>query len=1061
MHPSAQPWDYLIVTASSPSQGTAYQEQLRLRRRLGLLAGVRQALVVPDAGGRRIGSGGSTLLCLMDILARELAQTPERLADPAAWEATLRRLRILILHGGGDSKRLPAYGPCGKVFVPVPSETDSAVPASLFDRQAPVYLALPPAPPGTGQVVITAGDVLLVFDPSQVRFAAGGVTGLGCYATPEQAVRHGVFCAGPDGRVERFLQKPSPAEQQAHGAVNRYGQAILDIGVMNFDAATAVRLLRAAGAAPDAHGRLAWSGPLGDAIADAGLDFYREICCAMGEQASRDDYIASARAAGSAWDQAMLERLFDALRPVPFHVQVLPQCRFLHFGTTRQLITSGIDLVMQDRGISRARQPLLINNDVAEAGRAGGGDAWVEGCRLRAPLTLGGENVVVGIDVDEPLDLAPGACLDVLGGRDRSGADVWFTRFYGVADTFKDRADGDATFCGRPVLEWLRAAGARPDDVWDASLPPEQRTVWNARLFPADPDPAAYRRWPALFDPATAPAATRAAWLRSDRYSACEVADLADQDAFAERRLRVRAHEVGQSLGRMFRHESGFSAADLASVLGHVERPGAVVAAALAEARWHFEGAAAPGGREAFVFSRIIHTLGSAVGRLDGADARPPAALLPGLGEALPPALANWMDGLGLGIAGAATAAAWAAKARAVAFRHFGRSIVSSAGPAGRLPRGALRTDEIVWGRAPARLDMGGGWTDTPPYCLENGGCVLNTAVTLNGQPPIHAYARMVPEPVIRIASIDGGTRVEVRDLADLLDFADATAEFGLAKAALALSGLSPAAAPWPEGVTLERMLGQFGGGIELTTLAAIPKGSGLGTSSIMGAVILAVVQRLMGRDLTPRELFHGVLRLEQALTTGGGWQDQIGGAVGGVKVITTGPGLVPDASIHYVPPDVLDPQTNGGTTLLYYTGITRLAKNLLREVVGRYLDRDRVATAALRHLHALPPLVADAMARRDRAEFGRWIDVTWRLNKTLDPDSTNDAVEAILDRIGPHIHGAKLLGAGGGGFLLMVCRSSEDAARIRTVLEAEPPNDRARFFDFAVSREGLVVTVC
>ena len=76
----------------------------------------------------------------------------------------------------------------------------------------------------------------------------------------------------------------------------------------------------------------------------------------------------------------------------------------------------------------------------------------------------------------------------------------------------------------------------------------------------------------------------------------------------------------------------------------------------------------------------------------------------------------------------------------------------------------------------------------------------------------------------------------------------------------------------------LRDFLTQYGGGLEITTLAAIPKGSGLGTSSIMGAVLLAVIHRVLGRELSPSELFHNVLRLEQKLTTGGGWQDQIGG---------------------------------------------------------------------------------------------------------------------------------------------------------------------------------------
>jgi galactokinase/mevalonate kinase-like predicted kinase len=217
----------------------------------------------------------------------------------------------------------------------------------------------------------------------------------------------------------------------------------------------------------------------------------------------------------------------------------------------------------------------------------------------------------------------------------------------------------------------------------------------------------------------------------------------------------------------------------------------------------------------------------------------------------------------------------------------------------------------------------------------------------------------------------------------------------------------------------------------------------------------------VLGRELSSTELFHAVLRLEQALTTGGGWQDQIGGVLGGVKLITTRPGLVPDPTVRYVPPDVLDPKANGSQTLLYYTGITRLAKNILAQVVGRYLDRNRAAMATLRRIQALAPEAAEAMARKDLAAFGDAIDAAWVLNKELDPESSNPQIEAILARVRPHIYGAKLLGAGGGGFLLLVCKSPQDAVLARRQLESQPPNPRARFFDFAVSQDGLAISVC
>jgi fucokinase len=122
-----QPWDYLVVTASNAAQADSYERQLLLRREMGLLPRAREVLVMPDPGGRRAGSGGSTLFCLAHIINQQHSREAGTSANQALPEDVLRRLRILIIHAGGDSKRLPAYGPCGKLFVPLPGETCSAL----------------------------------------------------------------------------------------------------------------------------------------------------------------------------------------------------------------------------------------------------------------------------------------------------------------------------------------------------------------------------------------------------------------------------------------------------------------------------------------------------------------------------------------------------------------------------------------------------------------------------------------------------------------------------------------------------------------------------------------------------------------------------------------------------------------------------------------------------------------------------------------------------------------------------------------------------------------------
>lgn len=1055
-------WDYLILTASNDLQAEAYRMQLDLRRRMGLLAGVGEAMVVPDPDGRRIGSGGSTVLCLARVLDSRLP--PDRRTAAAARAEALRGLRILIVHAGGDSRRLPAYSPCGKAFVPVPGEPDSAVPLTLLDRQLESFLALP-APEAGGQIVVAAGDVLLSFEPQAVEFASSGVTALACHARPEKAARHGVFRGDSRGRVRRFLQKPSPDRQRQCGAVDRYGRTLLDVGVMSFDADTAVRMLDVCGVAADSNGKLNWGGPVGEAIETHGLDLYREFCCALGAEATAQTHLADARDAGSEFDEQLLRDIHDGLTGCEFHVRTAGRCSFLHFGTTREIITSGSELLGAGGG-SRVE----INTEIAPDGSLTGESSWVEGCQIAAAVELGGDNLLTGVNVDEPLALQRGACLDVLAGSSRDGEPVCFVRCYGVDDSIKAALGEGATLCGMDVSEWLKAVGAEAADVWDEDMPEQDRSVWNARLFPAVEDHRQWRDWLWMFEPNSAGRKHRKAWRESDRYSFVEMATLADQHAFHRRRNAIRARRIARELPRMFRPESDFSATDLAAVMSADDCPdlggdrpcrvGELAARLIGEAR-SLDGAASPAGLEALGCPRILHTLADALLQVADTPETPLKEVAPGMDEQLDDADRTWLESLSMPGVSQATVGAWCERAKHAAFEIMGRTIVSAAGRLPQRPQCRLRSDEIVWGRAPARLDLAGGWTDTPPYCLIHGGCVINAAVDLNSQPPIQAYARRVDEPVIRLGSIDAGIRSEIRELDELLDFRSPTSEFALAKAALAQSGLSPATSDWPENVTLAEMLERFGGGIELTTLAAIPRGSGLGTSSIVAAVLLAVIQRMMGVEQTQAELFRGVLRVEQALTTGGGWQDQVGGVVDGVKVVSAQPGMVVEPSVHYVPPDVLDPRTNGGATLLYYTGITRLAKNILQQVVGRYLDRDRSAMHTLRRMHALPPRVAEAMARKDAEQFGRSIDTAWRLNKQLDANSTNEQVEQLLARIRPHVFGAKLLGAGGGGFLLMVCRSPRDAANVREMLTDEPPNDRARFFDFSVSDEGLAVSVC
>lgn len=663
-------WDYLIVTAANGAQALAYEAQIQLRRRVGQLAEVGEVLVIPDRGGKRIGSGGSTVDCLRQVVDRE------RREPSLTAETILSRLRILIVHAGGDSRRLPAYSACGKIFVPLPGENYTALGSTLFDRILRSFLSLPGGPRGAGQVVVTSGDALLTFDPAALNFSQAGMTVLGTYTTPEEAARHGVFCPDSNGAVRLFLQKPSVADQVAAGALDQRGQAVLDVGVMSFDASAAARILQSFCVMDDF---IPWKPVWHKAALAHGIDLYREICCALGTQTTLDLYRKAVRSSGSKLDDLPLAELFVSLSPIPLHLQILQQCSFLHFGSTSQLISSGIALVTQDGGAVPVMTAIAMNNEIESSGEIAGVESWVEGCRVKAPLRLERRNVVVGVDVSVPLYLPEGACLDLSHGSDHQGNPVWFVRCYGVDDTFKHSVAEGATFCGKPLRDWMEAVGAAPAALWDASLTGQEQTLWNARVFPVEMQQEAYRRWLWMFDASHATPEQKRDFLGADRYSACEVATLVKQSEFHARRSSIRAAEIERSLRRLFSAESNFSSRDLAFALESSEYPARLAAGILALA---YEQAPPNEGTalEGFDFCRITHCLGSAIEDRAVDDATELESLIPGLRSELTDGVKIWADSVHLSLSEGRTARDWAARLKEVGCQQHHESSKNSLG---------------------------------------------------------------------------------------------------------------------------------------------------------------------------------------------------------------------------------------------------------------------------------------------------------------------------------------------------------------------------------------------
>ena len=631
--------------------------------------------------------------------------------------------------------------------------------------------------------------------------------------------------------------------------------------------------------------------------------------------------------------------------------------------------------------------------------------------------SLNRRHVITGVPENSwELSLEEERCLDVVA----VGDDDFAVRFYGYSDAFRGPIGSEKTlWMGTPVANWFKVRGI---SLEEAGLDPIE-DLQTAKLFPMigsrlslhpsdSPLLGKYVQWLISSDPEPNEEFKKM-WLEANRLSARELGQQANlvrlyqqRRRFAERALPVMARHGTSSL--FYKLDISRSAKQYAEAGLDLIRE--------EEINWR-------GDRLLPVHDQMFR---SEVFRLRGD------------GDA-------------------------AEQCRAEAFSRLGDLLVEPLRNDPVSPVCTVLSDQIVWARSPARIDIAGGWSDTPPHCLEHGGTVFNIAFNLNGQPPVQAFVRRTDELVLTVRSIDLGLKETLCTYDDVGRWNGVGSGFAIARAAFALVGFHPDFNKQSTGAacfqSLEDQLRAFGGGIEVSLLAALPKGSGMGTSSVLAGTLLGGLADFCGLGWDCVEIARRVSGLEQMLGSGGGWQDQYGGLVAGAKLIETQPGLLQEAIIRRAPGEFFDQAIADGKMLLYYTGITRVAHNVLGEIVRNlFLNRGEVLA------------FIDAIARNGRAAFEAaqcddwpaFVEVvrkSWKLNQALDSGTNPPEVQAVIDRIEGQYAALKLAGAGGGGYMLILANDADQALVIRKELEADPPNPRARFVNLELSKTGLQIS--
>lgn len=286
--------------------------------------------------------------------------------------------------------------------------------------------------------------------------------------------------------------------------------------------------------------------------------------------------------------------------------------------------------------------------------------------------------------------------------------------------------------------------------------------------------------------------------------------------------------------------------------------------------------------------------------------------------------------------------------------------------------------------KTPFRMSFFGGGTDMEDYFKENGGAVLSTTfdkycyVNVRHLPKFFDYnTELSYSKIERVTNVEDIQHPAIREAMKMLDMHE----------------------------------------IRLTYEADLPARSGLGTSSFFAVGMLNAFYALKGKYADKKKLADEAIYLERVLCNeAGGWQDQIAASFGGFNRINFGP------DGYEVLPLIISPERKkhlNDNLMMFFTGFTRFSSDVQKANSATSPDDKKMMLKKMKNLvdEAEAILVND---EKDLDDFGRLLDTTWKLKRQTGGSVSTNSIDALYDKgIKAGALGGKLLGAGGGGFLV------------------------------------------
>jgi D-glycero-alpha-D-manno-heptose-7-phosphate kinase len=296
--------------------------------------------------------------------------------------------------------------------------------------------------------------------------------------------------------------------------------------------------------------------------------------------------------------------------------------------------------------------------------------------------------------------------------------------------------------------------------------------------------------------------------------------------------------------------------------------------------------------------------------------------------------------------------------------------------------------------RTPFRMSFFGGGTDMKDFFTEHGGAVISTTfdkycyVIVRHLPRFFDYSTELSYSKIeRVTSIDDIEHPAIRNAMKMLDMHE----------------------------------------LRLTYEADLPARSGLGTSSSFAVGMLNAFYALKGKYADKKKLADDAIYLERVLCNeAGGWQDQIAASFGGFNRINFNKDGTYDVYPLIIHPD--RKKQLDDNLLMFFTGFTRFSSDMQKANAKGYHDKTKQLLEMLDLVDRAQEILTDKNSDLD--DFGRLLDHTWKLKRQTGGAITTDSIDALYQRgIDAGALGGKLLGAGGGGFLLFYVQPEKKQA--------------------------------